>query len=731
MKRRVVNRTSVYVFFAALLVRLIYLGFFEQPPVQFDARQYTSAAACAPLAVLHPSLWSDSVARDNIAFSRVMNDLIAGEQIVWIPYDPPSYGQALDWIFFSGPAYPAFLATVYHLTPVYDFWIARVLQAIIDSLTALLILLVMTRLISPRGGIAASVIWILYGPAVMKTGELLTETLSISLIVAVVWTILRAHDTRRLQWLAVSGALCSILAMTKASTTLLIIPILIAWLWVNRQQLVRAMLGGGVFAGVWVLVLLPWLFLVNHRYGEFAVRDPSYGTANFRQANILETEGYNTDSAPSDFWTYPVWRDIRNRPLEYGRLYLQKFRRLWWRACDDYRIGFPFGEQGVQWSHRLLVLFAAVGVWLWARRAGPPAWFAIAIIVYFAGLHTLMHVVSRYNLLAMPFVIGGAVVAALWMADEERAGFWRRLAIICAVMAAAVALVSLSRPTTWLLIPGMTEKWSARLYWIAGGTIIVASTASVLSVRRCQWFERMALAGVVGVPIAMIFLGWATTRAAYAEWAAPIDRPGVQLSRSVQLPADIRERGVIRANVLIDGVVSRGSNFRFVLDVDHIHSVFPDSFLVVLESFYPKPNYLAFMRMNGDKPANVRCWSRNIIEGPLLDSVLQDGVVDISLAMAPDPNPKGMLTVFGDLSQDNPNEFWGPSIISSSIERYYEGADPRLWERLQLEREMTGSARRVDGRIDFDDLSNCFGRQTGQYRIILRLLLADQTSLYY
>lgn len=725
------QRPGIVVFVAALAVRLVFLAFCEQPQVQFDARQYTAVAAVAPLAVLNPSLWNDTTARESISFSRVINELVDDENIIWSPYDPPTYGQALDWLFFSGPAYPAFLSTIYHLTPMYDFWVVRIAQAILDSLTALLVWLVMRRLISDRGGIVAAFAWVLYGPAIMKTGELLTETFSIVLIVAMVWSLLRAYDTQRGQWLAVAGAICSVLAMAKASTALLIVPTIAAWLWANRKGILRPRRSIALLAGAWLIVMLPWLFLVNHRFGRFAVRDPSYGDANFRQANILETEGYNVDLAPTDFWTYPVWREIKNRPVEYARLYVQKFRRLWWRACDDYRIGIPFGETGTQWLHKLIVLFAAVGVCLWTRRAGPAAWFAIAVIAYFAGLHTLMHVVSRYNMLAMPFVIGGATCGALWLADEERPQFFRRLGIIVGIVLLAAALVTAVKPTFWLLIPGVAASLAVKMYWIVGSAIILTAAFLALAVRKQSGTTRHTVAAAVGGLVVLVFLGWATTREAYAEWSVHIDRPGTEIRREIQIPQDVRFENIVLANLLIDGVVSRDANFKIILNIDHVRSAFPDSLLTVAESFYAKPHYWSFMKLNGDNPSNIRCWSRNIFEGALLDSIIGDGVVNVSLSIEGNPETDGYLAVFGDLPQDSNGVFYGPGLQSSSIERYYEGTDPRLWEKLTIEETGARSVLLENGIADSTDLSGCFGQQTGQYRILLRLLLADDRSLYF
>jgi 4-amino-4-deoxy-L-arabinose transferase-like glycosyltransferase len=731
MWNRLTKRPSLAVFAAALLVRLIYFAAIDQPPVQFDARQYVAVAAAAPIAVWHPSLWNDTTARENISFSRVMNDLIDDETVIWAPYDPPTFGQALDWLFFSGPAYPAFLSAIFHLTPAHDFWVVRIAQAILDALTAVLIGLVMARLISALGGAIAAGAWVVYGPAIVKTAELLTETFSIFLIVLLVWLLLRAYDWQSRKWLIAAGAVCSILAMGKASTALLIAPVLAAWLWANRGKTLRPRTSVICLLGSWLIVMLPWLFLVNHRYGRFAVRDPSYGTANFRQANILETEGYNTDMAPVDFWTYPVWRELRNRPMEYARLYLQKFRRLWWRACDDYRIGFPFGPAATQWLHRLIVLLAALGVWLWTRRAGPPVWLALAVIVYFAGLHTMMHVVSRYNLPAMPFVIGAAVTGAFWLVRQDTPGALRRLGIVGGLVLLVLLALAIVRPSFWLMVPGASAAMAVWLYWIFGSLVIIATVGAALVLCGHRGWERWVYTVIVGGGIAQVFLGWATTREGHAEWAATIKDPQTEISRRIILPDDIHPGSVKRAYVLIDANITPGSDFKVVTHIDHVRSAFPDSLIISDDSFYGKPHYRNFMRYNGDIPATIRSWSRNLFEGALLDSILADGQVEVRLGMEADGAPGGALIVYGDLPQESADLWDLPGLTYSSIERYYEGADPRIWQKLTISSDSTVSVRIENGQSDFDDLSERWGCQPGQYRIILQLLLADERSLYF
>ncbi|MBI3872233.1 MAG: glycosyltransferase family 39 protein, partial [candidate division Zixibacteria bacterium] len=413
------RRFGWILFAAALLVRLAYLALVPQPPVTFDARKYVAVALAAPLAIANPALWSDSTARAQIDFHLLYEDLIADEDVAWFPYAFPNYDDALNHLYAVGPVYPAFLGAIFRLTPHWDFWVVRVLQAMLDSLTVVLIWIVMSRLISAAGGIMAAGLWTVYGPAIYKCGELITETVSILLGVIILWLLIRAHERHRVGRVIVAGVLTGILTLTKASASALVVLLAVGWILANRRQPKWAAVGALGMLAASALVVAPWFLVIHWRYGVYAIRDPSYSGGNFRQANIVAAEGYNLDLAPDDFWTFPVWREMKAHPSDYLLLYLRKFYRTWVRASDEFRRGFPVGYAGTEAMQHLIVLLAVFGVFLWPTRAGPVAWLPVSFVAYFAGVHTVMHALSRYNLVAMPMLCGAAAIGTFWVLGDN------------------------------------------------------------------------------------------------------------------------------------------------------------------------------------------------------------------------------------------------------------------------------------------------------------------------
>jgi hypothetical protein len=152
-------------------------------------------------------------------------------------------------------------------------------------------------------------------------------------------------------------------------------------------------------AAGFLVFTMPWVILVWSYYGEPDVRDPTRKTASFRSSNVLADRGYDLDIAREDFWTYPVGREIINRPGEYFQLYVEKFYRLWNRSYNDYRIPLLVGVDAQTWFHRLLIIPGIIGLFFWPTRFSRyTAWFALALIVNVTFVHTLWHSLTRYAL---------------------------------------------------------------------------------------------------------------------------------------------------------------------------------------------------------------------------------------------------------------------------------------------------------------------------------------------
>jgi len=723
LSRRLGRHSAWVVFGATLFVRLLYFLLANQPPVQFDASRYVGAGLAFPLALTNPSLLTDSVARSEIDFHLLLNDLIRDERAHWWASNPPTFEKSLDDIFFAGPVYPAFLGAVFRAVPRYDFWVVRLMQAIIDSITALLIWRLARRLISPAAGWWAAGIWAIYGAAIYKCGELNTEICSIALSVLLVWVLVRAHDDPRRGRLLLAGALGAVLVLTKASTSVLFPVLLAGWLWAKKARLKEALPQALIMAAAFALLMAPWLLTVWLRFHTLSLRDPAYAGANLRSSNILESEGYDLHMVPADFWTYPVWREIQHHPVDYAKLYLRKFYRLWGQPSDEYRSGFPLGLAGGLWAHRIVVFLALFGLFLWPIRAGPIAAIPLACIAYFAGLHMVMHVVSRYNLVAMPVVSAAAVLGGEWLLAGAGCRWGPRLLKIAGILLGMYAGVRLLRPTSWLLL-GSFFSWESATwaFWIAGSLVIAAGILLLDRTAARHGVSYLRVGAGVTTVLLLIFLTQVIPREGHADWTVRLDRPGKIARRVITFPEWLTRDSVEAAFVSFDIVVDERRDCELTVALDGFTQRIAADSLVTEEYFYRKPAYAVFMEAYRHRFCDVPQWVTIPLDSAIIDSIVSDHRLTISLSVRPALPDPGGVTLHGDLPVRDYHHWVGPSFTLGSIERYYEGGDPRIWAEEPLDFQTARSEIVIDGSTRTDDLSDRCGRQAGQYRMVISIV---------
>jgi 4-amino-4-deoxy-L-arabinose transferase-like glycosyltransferase len=150
------HRTILYLAIGllALIVRLIYV------------------ARLPPGAITEPV--------DALGYDQLACNLIAGHGLS-LCESPPYYPTNI-----RTPLYPAFVATVYILAGERPIAVA-VAQAILDSVTALLVGVIAERLANRRTGLIATAMYALLPGQVQFVGTLMTETLLAFLIALTVW----------------------------------------------------------------------------------------------------------------------------------------------------------------------------------------------------------------------------------------------------------------------------------------------------------------------------------------------------------------------------------------------------------------------------------------------------------------------------------------------------------------------------------------------------------------
>jgi Tfp pilus assembly protein PilF len=348
-----------------------------------------------------------------------------------------------DVYFHSSPAYPYFLAAVKLATRagLADLRYVALLQLLVSALTAWLVFLLGRRLLGPRGGLAAGLVYALSPTAVFYDGELLMDFLLPPVMVGA--ALLAATPRWSGRRAAALGALVALGALARPNYLLLLLPAALAIYFLSgpapRRERFKWL---GALVAAAALVVLP-VTVRNYVVGRDFVPLSSNGGVNLFIGNNPQANG--TFAAPGP-WPSHLEASSKayaeaavGRPLKPSQVsayftreaaayviahpgdYLAKVGRRLRLLANAYEIpnhmDFSFfrARSGVlKWlpfTWGIVLPWALAGAWFAARRREFRPTLAL-VGVYLASLVTLFFVTGRYRfpafgLLAVLAVAGG------------------------------------------------------------------------------------------------------------------------------------------------------------------------------------------------------------------------------------------------------------------------------------------------------------------------------------
>ena len=182
--------------------------------------------------------------------------------------------------FFQAPLYPYFLATVYAVAG-HSYLAVRLLQALLDSLTVLLITLAAARLFGERSGLWAGLLAALYGFMVFHVALLHKETLVLCALAVLLFLLARPHPGPGA--LVASGLLLGAAALLRENL-LLLVPFVLAGVLEWPPALRRGLARASVFLLGVALALAPVALANRRASGEWILTSYTGGT-NFLIGN--------------------------------------------------------------------------------------------------------------------------------------------------------------------------------------------------------------------------------------------------------------------------------------------------------------------------------------------------------------------------------------------------------------------------------------------------------------
>ncbi len=332
---------------------------------------------------------------------------------------------------FRPPGYPIFLAGVY-LIFGHHFAAVRLVQALLDAVTCLLVYAIGATLFNRRVGFLAAIGMSLYPLQVYMVGEFYSETVSFLLQATALYLAARMVRERRI-WLPLgAGVFLAATTLTRPTATLWL-PLMVLWPlirplpwnirwrdavlllvgmavlftpWIVRNFIVFgefipvASLGGvGVWAGNNPLSQGGGMMPNEQTWGEGA---PEFGWGGW--AGLSETESSRRFMERGLAW-------IREHPLEFAALVPCKLLRLW----SPTSFGVQFSRRASPLLTAVVLppylVFLAAAFWgMWRTRRGWREQFPLyALVLGINGLVAITYGATRYG-------IGMAPVLCLYAA---------------------------------------------------------------------------------------------------------------------------------------------------------------------------------------------------------------------------------------------------------------------------------------------------------------------------
>jgi 4-amino-4-deoxy-L-arabinose transferase-like glycosyltransferase len=349
------------------------------------------------------------------------------------------------------PGLPLLVAGAYKLTGGVHERLARLLLALVGSLSVLFTYLIGRRLSGPAAGLIGAAAVAIYPALLEYQGMLMSEPLAATLLSGAVLTLFWANDARhRLVRWVLPGLLLGALAMVRPEYlgVAALLGAVVFGSGVGEGWRLALMRAGILLAGV-VLVVAPWTIRNAEALGRFVPISTGGGQVLFAgtylpsdgnpekvgeevvarhpgifapgDAQRLRLEqilarlaaqrypGLESDRALSKMGKEQLWDDISAEPVEYAGFVAAKVGRIW-----------SHGPRAVMreplWEalHWALVAFGLLGLGLLAWRRRWEALVLATIFLSITALSALLVASPRRVLVMLPLVAALAGVGATW-----------------------------------------------------------------------------------------------------------------------------------------------------------------------------------------------------------------------------------------------------------------------------------------------------------------------------
>ncbi|NQS99084.1 MAG: tetratricopeptide repeat protein [candidate division Zixibacteria bacterium] len=390
--------------------------------------------------------------------------------------------------FFRAPLYPFLLGAIYAVFG-YDYriyFIIRVIQALIGSLTCVLIYLLGKKLFSKRVGIIAGFAAAFTGIFIYFEAELLIPVILLPLDLGMILLLLKAREGGRNLYWWLSGLLFGLSAIARPN--IIIIAPLVIFLVLQDKKIKRACGRIGFISLGFIIPLIPVTYHNIHQ-GEF-VLIATQGGVNFYIGNNPQSDGATaefpglgniwryidaTDAAEleagkeltasevSQFYYAKGFKFIAAEPfkwlklmavktlLYFGGVEISNNKNIYFAAKDSILLTILLEPIGF----RVFAPLGVLGLILFYRRNAGNQFVFWFVILYSASV-IMFFITTRYRLPIIPFLIIFTIAAVEWFIARIRAGDYRELINPSIVLAGLFIVVNIN----WLNVQKISPVYS-------------------------------------------------------------------------------------------------------------------------------------------------------------------------------------------------------------------------------------------------------------------------------
>ncbi|MBW2184659.1 MAG: tetratricopeptide repeat protein, partial [Deltaproteobacteria bacterium] len=369
-----------------------------------------------------------------------------------------------DFIYLN-PLYPFFLAFIYLIFGHNNLAVVLI-QAVIDSLSCLLIYYIASTLFNKRLGIVAAFIYACYGIAIFYTGILLAPTLVIFFTLLFIASLLFAGERKNMLLFLISGIFfgLGVLARSNLLVFLFFLPLWFFFVLKNKQGTSKAIWGFiSLLVGFFMIISIVSIrnYSITKEFSpsvlggiNFYIGNNPKATGRFMSPHGVsnspieeiktsirnaeeETGNTLTPSQASRYWLIKGLTFIKENPLDAFSLYMKKFAFFWRKEEISVNIDYAFSKTLAPIFRLPFISFGFIaplsllGLILLLRRRN------MLLITLFTFSYMLSVIIffmaARYRLPIAPFLIILASFIPCHLIELIRAKEIKKISIIGAV----------------------------------------------------------------------------------------------------------------------------------------------------------------------------------------------------------------------------------------------------------------------------------------------------------